>query len=86
MADYLLSRQFLEELSAFEKSVSTRDIRNLEESLAAIIHNPNLPRKVPSFYDPTSPSYLYRSGSILIHYRMTDSDQIEFLNIFWPRV
>ena len=35
MADYLLTRQFLEELAVFEKSVSARDLRSLEETLAA---------------------------------------------------
>ncbi|HEY7556032.1 MAG TPA: hypothetical protein VIH18_14615 [Candidatus Binatia bacterium] len=41
MADYLLSKQFLEELSAFEKSVSVRDIANLDQAMAAIVQNPN---------------------------------------------
>jgi hypothetical protein len=86
VAEYLLSRQFLEELSLFEKSVSARDLRNLEETLAAIVQNPNLSGRVSSFYDPAAPSYLYRSGSILIHFRETDSDNIESLNLFWPRV
>jgi len=85
VAEYLLSQQFLAELSLFEKSVSARDRRNLEETLAAIVQNPNLPGRVSSFYDPTAPSYLYRSGNILIHYRVTDRDQIEFLNLFWSR-
>ena len=86
MAEYLLSQQFLVELSLFEKSVSAHDRRNLEETLAAIVQNPNLPGRVSSFYDPASPSYLYRAGNILIHYRVTDTDQIEFLNLFWPRI
>ena len=86
MTDYLLSRKFLEELSVFEKSVSAGDLTHLEETLVAIVQNPNLPGRVPSFYDPTSPSYLYRSRTILVHYRVTDRDEIQFLNLFWPRV
>ena len=86
MADYLFSRKFLEELALFEKSVSPRYLKNLEETLAAIAHNPHLAGRVPSFYDPSAPSYLYRSGIILIHYRETDFNKIEFLNLFWPRV
>jgi hypothetical protein len=86
VADYFFTRQFLDELSVFEKSVSTRDLETLEQTLAAIVQNPNLPRRMPSFYDPTSPSYLYRSANILIHYRVPDSGVVEFLNLFWPRV
>lgn len=86
MADYLFTRQFLDELSVFEKSVSTRDLETLEQALAAIAQNPNLPRRMPSFYDPSSPSYLYRSENILIHYRVPESGVVEFLNVFWPRV
>lgn len=86
MADYLLARQFLEELSLFEKSVSPLDLKSLERVLAAIVKDPNLPGRVPSFYDPSSPSYLYRSGNILIHYRLPNPGVVEFLNLFWPRV
>ena len=86
MAEYFFTRHFLEELSVFEKSVSPNDLRMLEEVLAAIVDTPNLPGRVPSFYDPTSPSYLYRSGNLLIHFRVPDSGVVEFLNLFWPRV
>jgi hypothetical protein len=86
VVDYLFTRQFLDELSVFEKSVSARDLETLEQALAAIAQNPNLPRRMPSFYDPSSPSYLYRSENILIHYRVPESGVIEFLNLFWPRV
>jgi hypothetical protein len=86
VADYLFTRQFLDELSVFEKSVSARDLETLEQALAAIAQNPNLPRRMPSFYDPSSPSYLYRSENILIHYRVPESGIVEFLNLFWPRV
>jgi hypothetical protein len=86
VADYLLARQFLEELSVFEKSTSARDSKNLEAVLAAIVQNPSLPGRVSSFYDPSSPSYLYRAGNILIHYRLPNPGVVEFLNLFWPRV
>ena len=86
MADYLLSKQFLEELSVFEKSVSARDLANLDQALGAIVQNPNLPRRISSFYNPAAPSYLYRAGNILIHYRLTESDGVDFLNLFWQRI
>lgn len=85
MADFFFSSQFLGELSLFEKSVSTNDLKHLDEILAAIANNPQLPGRVPSFYDPAKPSYLYRSGKVLIHYRELDNDDIEFLNLFWRR-
>ena len=86
MDDYLLARQFIKELAVFEKSASARDLESLEKALAAIVHDPNLPGRVPSFYDPSSPSYLYRTGSLLIHYRLPDPGVVEFLNLFWPRI
>ncbi|MEK7334949.1 MAG: hypothetical protein AAB222_06480 [Candidatus Binatota bacterium] len=86
MADYVLSRQFLEDMAAFEKSASARDLENVEKAIAAIAQAPNLPGRVPSFYDPTLPSYLYRSGNLLIHYRMPRRGVVEFLNLFWPKI
>ena len=86
MADYVLSRQFLEDMAAFEKSASARDLENVEKAIAAIAQAPNLPGRVPSFYDPSLPSYLYRSGSLLIHYRLPQPGLVEFLNLFWPKV
>lgn len=86
MADYILSRQFLEDMAAFEKSASARDLENVEKAIAAIAQAPNLPGRVPSFYDPSLPSYLYRSGNLLIHYRTPRPGIVEFLNLFWPKV
>ena len=86
MADYHFTRKFLVELALFEKSVSARDLKNLEEILAAIVNDPQLPGRVPSFYNPSAPSYLYRAGNILIHYRLIDPELVEFLNLFWPRI
>ncbi|MBI2087966.1 MAG: hypothetical protein HYT78_04385 [Deltaproteobacteria bacterium] len=86
MADFVLTRGFLEELAGFEKSASAHDLENLEGTLAAIVQNPSLPGRVPSFYDPSLPSYLYRSGNLLIHYRVPRRGLVEFLNLFWPKV
>jgi hypothetical protein len=86
VAEYILSRQFLEELTIFEQSASARDLANLDQTLAAIVQNPNLPRRISSFYDPAAPSHLYRAGNILIHYRLTESEEVEFLNLFWQRI
>jgi hypothetical protein len=86
VADFVCTRQFLKELSEFEKSASTADRRNLEQTLAAIVNDARLPRRVASFYEPILPSYLYRSGNTLMHYRTSQQGGIEFLNLLWPRV
>jgi hypothetical protein len=51
--------------------------------LAAIAADPALPGRVQSFSDPQMPSYLYRSGSFLVHYRLTADGKVEFLNLFY---
>jgi hypothetical protein len=86
VADYRLARRFLEEITLFEKSASSRDLENLDNTLAAIVADPAVAGRVPSFYDPTLPSYLYRSGTLLIHYRVNESNEIEFLKLFWSRL
>lgn len=86
MAEFVLSRRFLEELALFQKNASPGDLDLLERSLAAIVEHPNLRGRMPSYYDPTAPSYLYRAGQLLIHYRIVEDEEVEFLNLFWPRV
>ncbi len=86
MADFVLTRQILKELAEIEKSVSGRDLTNLEQALADIVKNPYLPGRVPCFYDPSFPSYLYCSGSLLIHYQVPGTKKVEFLTLFWPRI
>jgi hypothetical protein len=85
VADYVLTRRFIDDVAVFEKSASTADLKNLDESLAAIVANPKLPGRVPSYYDPSLPSYLYRSGNLIFHFRVTPL-AVEFLNLFWPKV
>jgi hypothetical protein len=82
VADFVFSRRFLREVMDWEKSASPRDREALEQVLAAIAVDPALPGRVPSFYDPQAPSYLYRAGSFLVHYRLTPDDKAEFLNLF----
>ncbi len=82
MAEFLFARRFLLDVADWEKNVSPRDRDALEQVLAAIAADPSLPGRVPSFYDPQAPSYLYRSGSFLVHYRLTADGGVEFLNLF----
>jgi len=82
----VFTARFLQELAAFEKSASNNDLTNLDQTLAGIVHDPYLPNRVPSFYDPSVPSFLYRSGNLLIHYSIAKRDRVEFLNLFWSKI
>ena len=84
MDEFAFSPQFLRELTEWEQRGSAKDKEALDEALAAIVKNPALAGRAPSFYDPVAPSYLYRVGAVLIHYRIV-KDQVEFLNLFYRR-
>jgi hypothetical protein len=84
VADFSFSPQFLKELAEWEATASPTERETLDQTLAAIVMNPTLPGRVPSFYDPLAPSYLYRAGRVLIHYRVEEGDQVQFLNLFHP--
>jgi len=84
MAEFAFSPRFLQDLAEWEQNASAKDKEALDKVLAAIVQNPALAGRVPSFYDPLVPSYLYRAGAVLIHYRVTD-DQVEFLNLFYQK-
>ncbi len=86
MGDVAFARRFLLELAEWEGSASPRDVEALDRVLAAIGTDPNRPGRVPSFYDPANPSYLYRTGNVLVHYRVRGDDTVEFLNLFFRRV
>lgn len=83
MADFIFSQRFLLDVAGWEKTASPRDQQALDQVLARIAADPALPGRAPSFYDPQVPSYLYRAGTFLVHYRLTDEDKVEFLNLFY---
>ena len=84
MDEFSFSPRFLQELAEWEHPASPKDKAQLDTVLAAIVQNPALPGRTPSFYDPLVPSYLYRLGAVMIHFRVT-TDQVEFLNLFFQR-
>jgi hypothetical protein len=86
VAEFSLARRFLRDLAECEGIGSKRDLKVLERALAAIATDPALPGRVPTFYDPTSPSYLFRAGAVLVHYRVTERGRVEFLNLFFRRI
>jgi len=85
VAELVFARRFLRDVAEWEGASSPADVETLEGALAAIAANPSLPGRIPSFYDPTAPSYLYRAGTVLIHYRTGAADTVEFLNLFFRR-
>jgi hypothetical protein len=82
--EFSFSQRFLRDLAEWEQTASSKDQEALDRVLAALVKNPALPGRAPSFYDPQSPSYLYRAGAVLIHFRIVD-DQVEFLNLFYQK-
>jgi len=84
VAEIVFARRFLRDLAEYEATHSPRDVEALDGALASIGSDPTLAGRVPSFYDPAAPSYLYRAGACLVHYRI-DSDRVEFLNLFFAR-
>ena len=85
MAECVFARRFLRDLAEWEGRASPRDVASLDDALARIATNPALPGRLPSFYDPHQPSYLYRAGDVLIHYRTTAIGAVESLNLFFRR-
>lgn len=85
MAEFTFSRRFLRDLAEREGTSSAKDVESLDRALAAIGADPALPGRIPSFYDPANPSYLFRTGTLMIHYRVASNDTVEFLNLFFPR-
>jgi len=82
--NFSFSPRFLQDLAEWEATASLRERAALDQVLAAIVTNPALPGRVPSFYDPLVPSYLYRAGQLLIHYR-PEATEVVFLNLFFTR-
>ncbi|MSQ47574.1 MAG: hypothetical protein EXR78_04165 [Deltaproteobacteria bacterium] len=82
MADFSFSPRFLQELAEWEKIASASERELVDRALAAIVTNPTLPGRVPSFYDPLAPSHLYRAAKVMIHYRV-ENDSVQFLNLFF---
>jgi len=85
VADFLFTRIFLQQLAEWESSASESDRDAVDRAIASIAANPALPGRVPSYYDPAQPSYLYRAGSVLIHFRPRGDDSVLFLNFFYRR-
>jgi plasmid stabilization system protein ParE len=85
VADFLFAQRFLQELAEWLAQASPAAQAQLDDALAQIARNPALAGRFPSFYDPLRPSYLLRVADTLIHYRIADNGEVEFLNLFFSR-
>ncbi len=86
MPDFRFTRTFLRQLAECEASASERDREVVERAIASIAANPCLAGRIPSYYDPGRPSYLYRAGAALIHFRPLPEGGAIFLNFFCRRL
>jgi hypothetical protein len=82
VAEFSCSERFLRDLLEWEERASPKEMEALEIVLAGIAVNPRLPGRFSSYYDPDRPSFLYRFGPLIIHYRVMPDGTIEFLNLF----
>jgi hypothetical protein len=84
VAEFTVSPRFAREWWEWQKAASPRDLEGADQAMAAIIRDPALAGRVRSFYDPQNPTFLYRFENLIVHYRVSASGTIEFLNLF-PR-
>lgn len=83
MADFLFTREFIEQLAAIEKIAPQRELRLLEVGLASIAHNPERSDRFPTHYDPEDPTYFVRRAPFLIHYSVeASSGRVIFRTLF----
>jgi hypothetical protein len=83
---YVLSPQFLRDFRVLEPGMSPADQDILDGLLAAVVANPEMPRRAQTFYDPARPSWLVRSDPFVVHYAHDpDVEEVEFLNLFRRR-
>ncbi|MGH7898149.1 MAG: hypothetical protein ACREQQ_09360 [Candidatus Binatia bacterium] len=79
-------RTYLRDFAALESGLTEKDRQTLDRIMAAVVANPSLPGRVPSFYDPDRPSWLARADPFVLHYMHdVDADEVVFLNLFQRR-
>lgn len=78
-----MTEPFLRDLRALEPDLSAQDAEYLDRLLAAIVRSPEHQRRVSTYYDPRSPSWVIRSGPFAVHYAFDPAaDEVRFLNLF----
>jgi hypothetical protein len=55
----------------------------LEQTLARIVTEPDLPERFATFYDPTLPTFFLRSGPFMIEFAANEeNDRVTFVSLF----
>ena len=86
MTRFQVTPQFARDFRALEGSFSPAEQSLVDALLVEAVRQPESPRRIPSFYDPTRSSWLLRSGPFLVHYAIDDEeDQVVLLNLFRRR-
>jgi hypothetical protein len=74
---------FLKRIIELEKTLSSIELRLLEETLARVITNPYLPERFPTFYDVNLPTFFVRSGPFLVEFAIDEkTDGVTFVSLF----
>jgi hypothetical protein len=83
---YRLAPQFLRDFRALEPGLSPADQGVIDALFTEVVRHPDSPRRIQSFYDPMTPSWLLRSDRFLVHYAVDDQrGEVILLNVFWRR-
>jgi hypothetical protein len=83
LAEFLFTREFIEQLAAIEKVAPEVELRRLEAALASIAANPERSDRFLTHYDPGDPSYFVRRDPFLIRYSVeTPSGRVVFRTLF----
>jgi len=74
---------FLRHLRDVENNATRLEQELLEQTLARIVIDPYLPERFSTFYNPNSPTYLFRSGPFMIEFAVDDKDDVvTFVSLF----
>ena len=76
MAEPNFTDAFLKHLRDVENSATRLEQELLEQTLARIVTDPYLPERFPTFYNPNSPTYFFRSGPFMIEFAVDEKDDV----------
>ncbi|MGH7819724.1 MAG: hypothetical protein ACREQ9_08125 [Candidatus Binatia bacterium] len=83
MRGFRFTRSYLRDQLALEGQLSPADEELLDRTIATIVQEPLDVPRIPSFYEPSRPSWLARSGALVIHYALdAESGEVVFMNLF----
>jgi mRNA-degrading endonuclease RelE of RelBE toxin-antitoxin system len=82
VAEPIFMPAFLRHLRGVESSATKLEQQLLEQTLASIVADPYLPERFPTFYNPNSPTYFFRSGPFMIEFAVDQNDdRVTFVSL-----